>query len=419
MSQTSVRHLDVLECRRQFPALFRKHGGLPVVYFDGAAGTQVPHRVLDAVCRYLVETNANRHGVFSTSQDTDRMIEEAQQAVADFLGTDDPQTVIFGPNMTSLTFALSRALMKTWKPGDEIVLTRLEHDANFTPWILAAREVGVVPRIVDIHPEDCSLDLEDLARQLSQKTRLVAVTCASNAVGTITPVAEIVKLAHQVGAMVFLDAVHLAPHRRIDVQAWDCDFLVCSGYKFFGPHVGVLWGKREWLVSLPAYKVRPAPDDIPDRWMTGTQNHEGIAGLYAAVEYLAEIGKSVAPEVTTRREALDACFQAIQVHEETLTRELIEGLQALSDVRIWGITQRERLHQRLPTIAITHARFSPRELAEFLATRGIFVWHGNFYALPLTERLGLEPEGLLRISMVHYNTVDEVRRVLAAMREVD
>jgi cysteine desulfurase family protein (TIGR01976 family) len=321
--------------------------------------------------------------------------------------------------MTSLTFALSRALMKTWKPGDEIVLTRLEHDANFTPWILAAREVGVVPRIVDIHPEDCSLNLEDLSRQLSQKTRLVAVTCASNAVGTITPVVEIVKLAHQVGAMVFLDAVHLAPHRRINVKAWDCDFLVCSGYKFFGPHVGVLWGKREWLVSLPADKVRPAPDDIPDRWMTGTQNHEGIAGLCAAVDYLAEIGKSVAPEVMTRREALDACFQAIQAHEETLAREMIEGLQELPDVRIWGITERERLQQRLPTIGITHARFSPRELAEFLTTRGIFTWHGNFYALPLTERLGLEPEGLLRISMVHYNTMDEVHRVLAAMRELD
>lgn len=410
---------DVAECRRQFPALLRRQDGQPVVYFDGAAGTQVPLRVVDAVCHYLIETNANRRGVFPTSSETDRIIEDTQQAVADFLGTDDPRTVVFGPNMTSLTFMVSRSLMRMWKPGDEIIVTQLEHDANFTPWILAAREAGVAVKIVAIDPRDCSLDLEDYRRKLSPRTRLVAVTCASNAVGTLTPVEKLVQWAHGAGALVFLDAVHLAPHRLLDVKAWDCDFLVCSAYKFFGPHIGVLWGKLEWLESLPCYKVRPAPDRVPERWMPGTQNHEGIAGLRAAIEYLADLGKGIAPDVATRRDALRACFETARAYEESLTCYLLQGLREFKEVRIWGISDPQRVHERVPTVAITHARFSPRELAEFLAIRGIYVWHGNFYALPLTEALGLEPAGLLRISLVHYNTLEEIQRLLAALRELE
>jgi len=255
--ETMNTPFDVMECRQQFPALARQQDGQPIIFFDAAAGTQVPHRVVDAVCRYLIETNANHAGLFLTSRESDRILETTRRYLADFFGTPDPNTIVFGPNMTTLTFAISRSLMKTWKPGDEIVVTDLEHDANVTPWVLAAREVGVNVKSVRIRPWDGTLDLDDLRSKLSRKTRLLAVTCASNALGTLTPISEIVRLAHDVGSLVFVDAVHYAPHRLIDVTAWNCDFLVCSGYKFFGPHVGILWGKREWLISLPCYKVRP------------------------------------------------------------------------------------------------------------------------------------------------------------------
>ncbi len=418
MNREKTTPFDVTELRQQFPALSQRRDGQAYVYFDGAAGTQVPHRVVDAVCRYLSETNANHGGVFATSRESDAILEATRRLLAEFLGTPDADTIVFGPNMTTLTFAFSRSLMKTWKPGDEIVVTDLEHDANVTPWVLAAREIGVNVKSVRINPADGTLDLEDLRSKLSRKTRLLAVTCASNALGTLTPIPEIVRLAHEVGALVFLDAVHYAPHRLIDVMAWGCDFLVCSGYKFFGPHVGVLWGKREWLVSLPCYKVRPAPDEIPHRWMTGTQNHEGIAGLGAALEYLMDIGQRAHPESSTPRECFAAAFRAIQEHEEELTQVLLEGLAALPDFKVWGITDLARLHERVPTVAVTHRQFTSKELAEFLALRGIFVWHGNFYALPVTQSLGLEPNGLLRISMVHYNTKEEVHRLLAAFREL-
>lgn len=418
MSQTDPPALDGAACRRQFPALSRTQDGQPVVYFDAAAGTQVPHGVIDSVCRYLCETNANHGGVFATSRESDEMLVTVRRQLADFFGTDDPDTVVFGPNMTTLTFALSRALMKTWKPGDEIVVTDLEHDANVTPWVLAAREVGVNVKSVRIDPADCTLDLEDFQAKLSPKTRLVAVTCASNAVGTLTPVVDLVRWAHGVGALIFLDAVHYAPHRPIEVKAWDCDFLVCSAYKFFGPHVGVLWGKPEWLVSLPCYKLRPVPERIPDRWMTGTQNHEGIAGVGAAIEYLTQLGRDGLPQPKTRRECLTTAYQAIMRHEQGLTRQLLEGLAELPDITVWGIRDPGRMGERVPTVSITHRRLPPKELAEYLALRGIYTWHGNFYALPLTMASNREPEGLLRISMVHYNTQDEVRRLLACLREL-
>ncbi|NMC19005.1 MAG: cysteine desulfurase-like protein [Thermogutta sp.] len=411
------RPLDVWECRRQFPALSKRENGLPVMFFDAAAGTQVPHDVLDAVVRYLVETNANHGGMFATSRESDALLFSARTALADFLGADDPDTIVFGANMTTLTFAFSRALARTWKPGDEILLTRMEHDANFTPWIRAAEEAGVQVQIANIRPEEGTLDLEDFVHKLTPRTRLVAVTAASNAIGTLTPIPEIVRQAHAAGALVFLDAVHYAPHRCIDVVGWDIDFLVCSGYKFFAPHVGILWGKRRFLESLPAYKVRPAPNGLPDRWMTGTQNHEGIAGAAAAVEYLAEIGRRSDPRATGRRAALQAAFQAVAQHEHGLVAALLQDLADCPGIRVWGIPVADA-DRRVPTVSITHRRLPARELAEYLAARSIFTWHGNFHALPLTEVLGAEPDGLLRISMVHYNTHEEVARLISALREL-
>jgi cysteine desulfurase family protein (TIGR01976 family) len=420
MVTTTQKHaLDVEWCRQQFPALTRTLGGQPVVFLDGPAGSQVPARVVEAVSYYLTRTNANHGGLFETSRESDALLEAAHEALADLLGVADPATVIFGANMTSLTLALSRALAKTWKPGDEILLTRLEHDANFTPWVLAARDAGATVREVEIYWEDCTLDLDDLAQKLSPRTRLLAVGAASNVVGTINPVAQITRMAHRHGALVFCDAVHYAPHALIDAAAWDCDFLACSAYKFFGPHVGMLWGRRELLSRLPVYKVRPAPETLPGRWMTGTQNHEGIAGAMAAVEYLTDLGCQVSPRPANRRAALEAAYRAIGDHETQLVRQLLAGLAELPGVTVWGITDPARLDRRVPTVAITHYRLTPSDLAEYLASRGIFACHGNVYALPLTEALGLEPHGVLRLGLLHYNTPQEVQRLLATLAELE
>jgi len=410
--------LDVAWCRRQFPALRRVVNGHPAVFLDGPGGSQVPERVIDMIAHYLRHANANHGGVFLTSRESDALLDEAHRAVADLFGAGDPGTIVFGPNMTSLTFALSRALARTWRPGDEVVVTRLDHDANVTPWTLAARDAGASVHHVAVRPEDCTLDLDDLAAKISPRTRLVAVGCASNAVGTVNPIERIVALAHAAGALVYVDAVHYAPHGLLDVRRLGCDFLVASAYKFFGPHVGVLWGRRELLEQLPAYKVRPAPNALPGRWMTGTQNHEGIAGTMAAVEYLADLGRTVASEAPTRRAALEAAYAAIVAYERELVSVLLAGLAAIPDVRIWGICDPARLDQRVPTVSITHRRLRPREMAERLGEQGFFVWHGNFYALPLTEALGLEPDGLLRIGLMHYNTAEEVQRLLQAVAEM-
>ena len=407
--------LDVAWCRRQFPALRRIVAGQPAVFFDGPGGSQVPQRVIDMVGHYLGHLNANHGGLFATSRESDEILEAAHRALADFYGTDDPGTIVFGPNMTSLTFALSRALARSWQPGDELLVTRLDHDANVTPWVLAARDAGATVRHVEIRREDCTLDMDDLARKLSSRTRLVAVGYASNAVGTINAIERIVGMAHAAGAMVYVDAVHFAPHGLIDVGRLGCDFLVASAYKFFGPHVGVLWGRRELLDGLPAYKVRPAPNSLPGRWMTGTQNHEGIAGAMAAVEYVAELGRTLNPQAGDRRAALSAAYEGIVRYEQHLAAVLLEGLAAMPDVKVWGVTDPAQRTGRAPTVAITHRRSTPRRMAESLAARGIFTWHGNFYALPLTEALDLEPEGLLRIGLLHYNTEQEIARLLAAL----
>jgi cysteine desulfurase family protein (TIGR01976 family) len=406
--------LDVAWARAQFPALEQKVNGHPVIFFDGPGGTQVPQRVIDAMRDYLVGSNANTHGAFATSQRTREILARAHAAVADLLGCDADE-VVFGPNMTTLTFALSRALGRELRPGDEVVVTHLDHDGNVAPWV-ALEERGALIRTVDIHAEDCTLDMADLKRQINERTRLVAVAYAANAVGSINDVAEIVRLAHAVGAMAFIDAVHYAPHGFIDVRALDCDFLACSPYKFFGPHTGALYGKREHLARLRPYKVRPAPERLPDRWETGTQNHEGLAGVTAAIDYLADLGSRAAPAVTTRRAALRAAYEAIRTYELSLVTRLIAGLLAIPGLTFYGIRDPARFDRRVPTVAIRISGRTPRELAEFLAVRGIFTWDGNYYALSLTERLGVEPSGgMLRIGLVHYNTADEVDRLLHAL----
>jgi cysteine desulfurase family protein (TIGR01976 family) len=414
-ASASASTFDVAAIRKQFPALARRHGSREAVFFDGPAGSQVPESVIAAIGDYLRTKNANHGGVFATAVESDALLDEAHRAAADFVGADDPECCYFGANMTTLTFALSRALSRTWNKGDEIIVTRLDHDADVSPWVLAARDAGVTVRHVNIR-SDCTLDLDHLRSQLSPRTRLVAVGCASNAVGTINPVAEITASAHAVGAKVFLDAVHFAPHRRIDVAGWDCDFLACSAYKFFGPHVGVMYGRRELLESLTAYKVRPAPNELPGKWMTGTQNHEGIAGTLAAINYLADLGRTSAEQ--NRREALDAAFDKIADYEEAPAVQLQQGLDRLPQFKSWGITDVERFGERVPTFSITHRSLPAIEVARRLSAAGIFVWHGNFYALPLTETLGVEPAGLVRIGLLHYNTKEEVGYLLDVLTSI-
>lgn len=403
------------EFRPQFPALSRTINGKVAVFFDGPAGSQVPQRVIDAIANYLTNHNANHGGSFATSRESDAIVAATSRKLATFLDVPDPESIVYGANMTTLTFALSRALATRWKPGDEVIVTRLDHDANVSPWVRAAQDRGVTVQHVAIHPEDCTLDLDDLKRKLSAKTKLVAVGCASNAVGTRNPVKEITRLAHEAGALVFLDAVHLAPHAPIQINEWNCDFLACSAYKFFGPHVGILWGRRELLEQLPAYKVRPCPETLPDRWMTGTQNFECIAGVGAALDYLAEIGKDKA----TTGSSIVRAMQAIEEHERRMSGLFLERMRTLPSVKIWGITDPKRLHERVPTFAFTHRKKKPQEIAEFLGQRGIFVWHGNYYALPLTETLGVEPDGMVRVGLLHYNTVEEVDRMVEALNELE
>lgn len=405
--------LDVASLRRQFPALHRTVNGRSPVFLDGPGGTQVTQAVIDAMTHYLSTCNANHGGVFTTSRESDAILHQAHETAADLLNAPSPDEVVFGANMTTLTLHLSRAFAHVLKPGDRVLVTRLDHDANVRPWVLAARDAGAEVVFVDIHPQDCTLDLDDLRRKLHARVRLLAVTCASNLVGTINDVKALTRMAHDAGALVYLDAVHHAAHGPLDVQDWDCDFLACSAYKFFGPHVGILWGRREWLARLPAYKVRPAPDTLPDRWMTGTQNHEGLAGVTAAVDYLAGLGTG-----ETRRQRLLTAWDRIRAHEAELAQRLLAGLADLPRFRVWGITRREHLARRVPTVAVTAADRTPEQLARHLGEREIYAWNGNMYALELTERLGLEATGgMLRLGLVHYNTAAEVDRTLQALAE--
>lgn len=408
---------DVLAIRQQFPAFSERYNGRPATFFDNPGGTQVHESVIRAMTDYMTRCNANTHGVFATSRLSDEIIDNARQAAADLLGA-APEEVIFGNNMTSLTFALGRSLAAEFGPDDEIVVTRLDHDANIWPWVMMAEDTGAQVRWADVDIETCTLDMDHLQSLINERTRLVAVGYASNAVGTVNDVKTIISWAKAVGAYSYIDAVQYAPHGLIDVKALDCDFLACSAYKFFGPHVGLQYGKREHLERLRAYRVRPAGDALPGKWETGTKNHEGLAGAAAAIDYIAGLGVaygSAAP-AAPRRQKLAAAWQVIGEYERLLMDRLITGLKAIPRVRIYGITNRMDWDKRMATVSIRKEGLTPEKLALKLADQNIFVWNGNFYAVSISERLGVEQSGgLVRIGLAHYNTIEEIDRCLAVI----
>ncbi len=409
-----VHELDVPAVRRRFPGLARRGDGRQAVFFDGPAGSQVPTSVADAMRDWLLHSNANHGGAFSTSRATDAMVHDARAACADFLGASDPEEVVFGANMTTLTFWLARQLARTWRPGDEVVVTDSDHDANVMPWVLAARDAGCQVRRIAVRP-DTTLDLDDARAKIGPRTRLVAVGLASNLSGTIHPVAAIAAMARAHDALTFVDAVHFAPHLRIDVRTLGADFLACSAYKFFGPHVGLLWGRRALLEATTVDKVRPSPDRGAEKWQTGTANFAGIAGTLAAVQYLERLGHEVGGG-GSRSQALDAAFVAIERHEGVLAHRLLAGLAAIPGLRIVGIADPARAAERCPTISFVPARIRPAALAEVLAQRHVHAWAGNSYAVALSQALGLEPHGVLRLGLLHYNTGEEVDHVLDLLR---
>jgi len=405
--------------RSAFPALSRVVGNESAIFFDGPGGSQVPKSVADAVSKYLLHQNANTGMSFATSVETDNVISESLQACADFLGCNDYREIVFGQNMTSLNIQLASALSRTWKPGDEIVVTEMDHDGNVRPWVLAAEWSGAVVRKIEVDPEDCTLDEKSIQSEINERTVLVAVGAASNLSGTINDVKKIVDISHAFGAEVVVDAVHYAPHGLIDVNDLGCDYLLCSPYKFFGPHQGILWGRAERMAELPVAKLRVSSEEIPFRWMTGTQSHEGMAGTQAAIDHIAWIGKEASGrDDLPRREALVEAYDAIEAHERRLCSRIIEGLMGIEGINIWGITEKDELINRAPTISFTHPKMTATEIGGALAERGIFVWSGNFYALELTEALGLEPEGVLRAGVLHYNTIEEVERFIGAVSEI-
>ena len=418
--------LDLSAYRTHFPSLALEENGQPVVYLDNPGGTQVPQDCIEGIAAYLTSSNANTHGAFATSRRTDAMLDEVHAAMADLLNAADPREIVIGPNMTTLTFAISRAIGRTLKAGDEIVVTTLDHDANVAPWLALQEERGVVVRVADVDVATCTLDMADLRSKITERTKVVAVGYASNAVGTINDVATIVGWAKEAGALTYIDAVQYAPHGPIDVQALGCDFLACSAYKFFGPHLGIVYGRLPLLEGLAAYKVRPADDVPPGKWETGTQNHECEAGLVATLDYLAGIGRdhldryaATFPGMTGRRLELHAALAAIQEYERGLVERLLAGLATLPGMHVYGLTGVEDLARRVPTVAVTIDGHTPCELATKLGERGIFCWDGNYYALNLMERLGLEAGGgALRIGLAHYNTAGEIDRLLAALREI-
>jgi cysteine desulfurase family protein (TIGR01976 family) len=414
---------DVDALRARFPALAMEQDGRPIALFDGPGGTQVPDTVIEAVSGYFRTSNANHDGPFLTSRRSDAILAEAHRALADLLNAGDPSEIKLGANMTTLTLHVARSIAAGLSPGDEIVVTRLDHEANVGPWRSAAADRGLTVRTVDIDPVDVTLDLEAFDAALHGRPRLVAFGWASNAVGTINPVAELVRRAHEAGALTYVDAVHAAPHLPIDVQAVGTDLLACSAYKFFGPHVGVLYGRREVLDALPTYKLRPAYD----RFETGTLNHEGIAGSLAAVEYIAGIGERygapyrvpfAAAGMTERRLHAHAGMAAIRAYEMPLFGRLLDGLASIDGVRLWGIADRARFPERTPTAAITLAGLPAEAASRALGERGIATWWGDFYAVGPIERLGLEPDGVLRIGLTHYNTAAEVDRLLEELRDI-
>ena len=406
---------DVERQRALFPALSLTHGDAPIAFFDGPGGTQVPASVIDAVAGYYRTSNANHGGFFETSRRSDEIVAATHEAVADLLGAAGPDEIAFGQNMTSLTFHASRTIGAVLQPGDEIIVTGLDHEANIGPWLTLAAERGLTVRTWEPRLDDCTLDLHDLDKLLVPKTRLVAFGWASNAVGTINPVAEIVRRVHAAGAWTYVDAVHAAPHLAIDVAAVGTDFLACSVYKFFGPHVGALYASRSARERLPSLKIRPAED----RFETGTGNHEGYAGTLAAVDYIADLGAVAGGSGATRRARTVRGMTAIRAYEMELYRHLADGLESIPGLRLYGITERSAFDRRTPTAALTLAGRDPASVARALGDEGIAVWNGDFYATGLIERLGLLGSGgVVRIGLTHYNTAAEVDRVVAALARI-
>jgi len=407
--------LDPVPLRAQFPALQQEVNGKTAVFLDGPGGTQSPQSVIEAMGSYLQFGSSNLGGSFLTSRHADEVVAQARLAMMDLLNARRPEEIAFGQNMTSLTFSVSRAISRSWQAGDEIIVTRLDHDANISPWLMAAEDRGVTVRWLDFNPADCTLNLADLPGLLNEKTRLLAITAASNAVGSITDLGTAVQLAHAAGALVYVDAVHYTPHGLVDVQAIDCDFLVCSVYKFFGPHTGVLYGKYDLLENMTAYKVRPASAHTPGKWETGTQSFESLAGVTAAVNYLAAIGGKEG----SRRQRLERAMVLTKQYEMSLSERFLRGITAVSGLRVYGITDIERLDERTPTFAVSLDGYTPAQVAEYLGSEGIFVWNGHYYAIAVMERLGLlDKGGLVRIGFAHYNTFSEVDRLLMALQEV-
>ncbi|MBK7452070.1 MAG: cysteine desulfurase-like protein [Anaerolineales bacterium] len=414
-------NLDVI--RQQFPSLNRN-----AIFFDNPGGTQIAKQSIDRITKYLIESNANHEGAFATSIASDAVLDEAHQAMADFYNAPSAKEIVFGNNMTTLTLHLSRSISRDWKAGDEIVLTRLDHDANVTPWVLAAQDKGVKVNWVDFDVEDGTLNMESMQKALDRKPKLVAVGYASNSLGTVNPIEKITKMAHDAGALVYVDAVQYAVHGPMDVQKIGCDFLIASSYKFFGPHAGILYGKRELLEKLVAYKVRPATNELPGKFETGTQNHEGIAGILGAIEYFEWLGKEFGGQYASdlskqgysgRKLLLKQAMTAVHAYEFELSRALLSALEAVPNIRIFGNTDARRLDERIATFSFRIGDMNPRAVAEKLAAENIYVWDGNYYAINVSERLGVEDKGgMVRVGAVHYNTVDEVTKLGEALKKI-
>jgi cysteine desulfurase family protein (TIGR01976 family) len=415
--------LDLNAVRSQFPSLSR-----PAVFLDNPGGTQIARQSLDRITSYLTWCNANHGGAFATSIESDAVLEAAHRGMADFLGAAGPEEIVFGNNMTTLTLHLSRSISRQWQAGDEIVVTRLDHDANVSPWLLAAADRGCKVTWIDFDVEDGTLKLDEMRRALERKPRFLAVGYASNALGTINPVAEIVQMARAAGTMTYVDAVQYAPHGAIDVKKLGCDFLVCSSYKFFGPHAGILYGRAELLEQMMAYKVRPAPNEIPGKWETGTQNHEGIAGALGALEYFEWVGRQFggpyaaglsAQGYTGRRLEYRKAMAAIGAYELDLNRAVLAALQSVPGLRLYGLSDPERAADRVATFAFRLNDLHPRKVAEELAHAGIYVWDGNYYAINVTERLGVEASGgMVRVGAAHYNTLEEVEKLRETLMRI-
>ncbi|TAM82466.1 MAG: cysteine desulfurase-like protein [Acidobacteria bacterium] len=406
-NQTAIA--PVKEIRAQFPALERREGGYPVAYFDGPGGTQVPCPVVEAISDHLYHHNSNTHWGYATSNETDETIRNGRAALAALLNS-SPSEIVFGPNMTTLTFHLSRALGRAYGPGDEIVVTELDHHANIDPWRSLAKERGVAIRSVRVVPETGQLDWKDLESKVNKRTKVLAIGVASNALGTINDIPRAAEIAHNAGALLFADAVHSTPHIPTDVKAWDCDFLACSAYKFYGPHMGVLYGRQDLLQSIDFPKLLPAPDTAPERAETGTQNHEGIAGSAAAVDFLASLSAGA-----SRRDKVQGALAGLDERGHALITQLWNGLSNIPGVRLFGPTPTER---RTPTLAFIVQGIAPSEVSAHLATRGVFVSHGNFYAATVVERLGFAGKGVVRAGCACYTTSDEVDRLIEGVREI-